>query len=391
MSLSYSALVLDPVIEVIFPFGLVILAASFCSLRYHHIKTKESSIEKYELIKAITRKNKALRDELSTELSRSKQKVTTESSFISPIAKVIKMIRDLQVNCDDLDDESMSSLDYVIHLLLSNHLFKPELMNSNMESEVNQWLKQITESDENQYRSRTSETHSLEHKTLTERVDIGVTDKIKSFFPALSEWDFPLFEFAETTGQRPLFYMGMELFDYYKFEETLGISQQKMSRYLSRVEASYRKSNSYHNSIHATDVMHSTHFFYSVLNIRDMLLPEEMFAGLIAAAIHDVDHPGFNNGFMISSLSPLALRYNDVSVGRLGSRQVLENYHCAKGFEIMSEPGCEILDSLKPDQYKSIRSSIISMILATDMINHFEYITKFKNKINGDGRTRPVH
>lgn len=97
----------------------------------------------------------------------------------------------------------------------------------------------------------------------------------------------------------------------------------------------------------------------------------------MASAIHDVDHPGFNNSFMISTLSPIALRYNDLSV--------LENFHCAKGFEVMSEEGCEILDTLSPDQYKTVRTAIISMVLATDMINHFEYITKFKNKLNGDG------
>ena len=51
----------------------------------------------------------------------------------------------------------------------------------------------------------------------------------------------------------------------------------------------------------------------------------------------------------------------------------------------MGEEGCEILDSLSPEQYKTVRTAIISMVLATDMINHFEYITKFKNKLSGDG------
>jgi hypothetical protein len=39
-----------------------------------------------------------------------------------------------------------------------------------------------------------------------------------------------------------------------------------------------------------------------------------IFAGLIAAAIHDVAHPGFNNLFLISTVSPIAVRYNDISV-----------------------------------------------------------------------------
>jgi hypothetical protein len=52
----------------------------------------------------------------------------------------------------------------------------------------------------------------------------------------------------------------------------------------------------------------------------------------------------------------------------------------------MSDPECNILQSFSPEKSKSFRSSVISMVLATDMINHFEYIARFKNKVNGDGK-----
>jgi hypothetical protein len=65
---------------------------------------------------------------------------------------------------------------------------------------------------------------------------------------------------------------------------------------------------------------------------------------------------------------------------------VLENYHCSKGFEIiLSTPGANILESFSSDKWKSIRASIVGMVLATDMANHFEHIAKFENKINGAG------
>jgi hypothetical protein len=139
---------LDPVIETIFPFGLILLHLSFLSLRSHQDHVLAATLKQRDLIRIIKKKNDDLRDELDKELSRTKQKTNSESSFISPIAKVIKMIRALQISSDNLDDESIANLDYIIHLLLSNHLFKPQLMNSNMESEVNQWLKQITETDD---------------------------------------------------------------------------------------------------------------------------------------------------------------------------------------------------------------------------------------------------
>ena len=48
---------------------------------------------------------------------------------------------------------------------------------------------------------------------------------------------------------------------------------------------------------------------------------------LLAGVVHDIDHPGFNNIYMVNTKSPLAVRYNDEAV--------LENYHVATAFKIM--------------------------------------------------------
>lgn len=53
------------------------------------------------------------------------------------------------------------------------------------------------------------------------------------------------------------------------------------------------------------------------------LSPSEKFALFLAAAIHDYDHPGLSNSFLVTTRSPLALMYNDLSP--------LENHHVSKG------------------------------------------------------------
>jgi hypothetical protein len=47
--------------------------------------------------------------------------------------------------------------------------------------------------------------------------------------------------------------------------------------------------------------------------------------------MHDFNHPGVTNDFLIATSDPLALRYND--------RSPLENHHCAAAFAIASEMG----------------------------------------------------
>lgn len=125
------------------------MVRSLDTLHRHTNVCKLNRNTRSELILAIKVKNRDLKDELEQALSGTKQNNTAESSFISPISKVIKIIRDIQV-ANEFNDDIMNDLDYIVHLLLSNHLFKPQLLNSNMEAEVNQWLKQITDSDQHQ-------------------------------------------------------------------------------------------------------------------------------------------------------------------------------------------------------------------------------------------------
>lgn len=54
----------------------------------------------------------------------------------------------------------------------------------------------------------------------------------------------------------------------------------------------------------------------------------EVLAALVAAAVHDVDHPGRTNQFLIETSNHLALLYNDNSV--------LENHHLAVAFQTMA-------------------------------------------------------
>ncbi|KAJ3088123.1 High affinity cAMP-specific 3',5'-cyclic phosphodiesterase 7A, partial [Quaeritorhiza haematococci] len=176
---------------------------------------------------------------------------------------------------------------------------------------------------------------------------------------------------------RPLYHLGLCLFEKHNFSKLYQIDPKTLKAFLTTMEEGYRD-NPYHNSTHAADVMHAIHHFAVGLGLYQLVTVDDCFAGVLAAIIHDLDHPGVNNAFLINTEAPLAVRYNDQSV--------LENYHCAHAFEILTNTDtCNVLSKLPPEKFKQLRASMMSMVLATDMAGHFEYIAKFKNKISGSG------
>lgn len=67
----------------------------------------------------------------------------------------------------------------------------------------------------------------------------------------------------------------------------------------------------------------------------------------------------------------MALLYNDISV--------LENHHCALAFEIFNSPKSNVFEEVPKVLRKSIRKSIIEMILSTDMSTHFVLIDQLND------------
>jgi len=95
-------------------------------------------------------------------------------------------------------------------------------------------------------------------------------------------------------------------------------------------------------------------------------------ASIIASAIHDFQHPGLSNDFLIQESNDLAVTYNDQSV--------LENHHVAAAFKLLGNPELNFLDSLSLEEQKEFRRITISMVLATDLSRHKENLDKFKTR-----------
>lgn len=199
---------------------------------------------------------------------------------------------------------------------------------------------------------------------------------------------FPRYEFKKETFE----YLKTPSFDvwkwnnseminliYHMFKELdiitkLDINCELMEQYLLAVQATYRD-NPFHNFRHAFCVTQMMYGLLHLLKLTDVFTTEELFCLLTATLCHDMDHPGYSNSYLINARTKLAMRYNDKSP--------LENHHASMCFQVMSKPECNILVNMSNDMYRYLRSTIIKVILATDMVDHALYVNDWK-KINGD-------
>ena len=89
-------------------------------------------------------------------------------------------------------------------------------------------------------------------------------------------------------------------------------------------------------SIHAASVLQLTQMLVNHGGMPESLINKYVkYSCLFAAMVHDYQHGGLNNDFLIKTHHPFALLYNDLSP--------LENHHCAATCKLVYEPEFQYL------------------------------------------------
>ncbi|XP_028662984.2 cGMP-inhibited 3',5'-cyclic phosphodiesterase 3A isoform X1 [Erpetoichthys calabaricus] len=250
-----------------------------------------------------------------------------------------------------------------------------------------------------------------------------VKEDLDSIMGQLNNWNFPIFDLVEKTGGKTgciLSQVSYRLFEDTGLFETFSIPLREFMNYFHALENGYRDIP-YHNRIHATDVLHAVWFLttqpipglptaindhssnsdsdsdsgithghmgyvisktygnqedrYGCLSGNIPAL--ELMALYVAAAMHDYDHPGRTNAFLVATSAPQAVLYND--------RSVLENHHAASAWNLfMSRTEYNFLVNLDHVEFKRFRFLVIEAILATDLKKHFDFLAEFNAKVNDD-------
>ncbi|XP_022816736.1 high affinity cAMP-specific and IBMX-insensitive 3',5'-cyclic phosphodiesterase 8, partial [Spodoptera litura] len=287
-------------------------------------------------------------------------------STVAYIERAVDMLRTSELYSPQMRDDPKMRVEDPIATDLIGALLSREQVNTNlyyMQGPTNTLSSRRSSNDSTVVRSQTNRSN-IKHKT---------TGQLRELLDTALSWDFEIFKLEELTRGRPLAHLGLALMGgRFDICAALECDERTLLHWLTIVETNYHAVNTYHNSTHAADVLQAVAYFLEKDRLKTVLEPLEAAAALVAAAAHDVDHPGTSSAFLCNARHPLAVLYNDVSV--------LESHHAALTFKLtLNDDRVNIFKNLERDTYKQVRHNVIDMILATEMTKHFEHLAKFVN------------
>ncbi|KAM6202396.1 high affinity cAMP-specific and IBMX-insensitive 3',5'-cyclic phosphodiesterase 8A [Rhynchocyon petersi] len=291
----------------------------------------------------------------------------------APITKVINIINSAQENSPIPVTEA---LDRVLEILRTTELYSPQFGAKDDDPHANDLVGGLLCDGLRRLSGTDNVISSKNLHQVSGKITLhDIPPRIAQTMEKEEFWDFDIFELEAATHKRPLIYLGLRIFARFGICEFLNCSESTLRSWLQIIETNYHSSNPYHNSTHAADVLHATAYFLSKERIKQTLDPVDEVAALLAATIHDVDHPGRTNAFLCNAGSELAMLYNDIAV--------LESHHAALGFQLtIQDDKCNIFKNMERNDYRILRQGIIDMVLATEMTKHFEHVNKFVNSVN---------
>ncbi|XP_070334401.1 high affinity cAMP-specific and IBMX-insensitive 3',5'-cyclic phosphodiesterase 8A isoform X5 [Odocoileus virginianus] len=316
-------------------------------------------------------------NEVSSQRRHSSMARIHSMTIEAPITKVINIINAAQESSPMPVTEA---LDRVLEILRTTELYSPQFGAKDDDPHANDLVGGLVSDglrrlSGNEY---VLSTKNLQQAPSSSIVPVSLHDVPSQITRAMEKeeyWDFNIFELEAATHKRPLIYLGLKVFARFGVCEFLKCPEMTLRSWLQMIEANYHASNPYHNSTHSADVLHATAYFLCKERIKQTLDPLDEVAALIAATIHDVDHPGRTNSFLCNAGSELAILYNDMAV--------LEHHHAALAFQLTTgDDKCNIFKNMERNDYQTLRQGIIDMVLATEMTKHFEHVNKFVNIIN---------
>uniref|UniRef100_UPI003AAF5E68 high affinity 3',5'-cyclic-AMP phosphodiesterase 7A isoform X3 n=1 Tax=Centroberyx gerrardi TaxID=166262 RepID=UPI003AAF5E68 len=203
-------------------------------------------------------------------------------------------------------------------------------------------------------------------------LDEDYTGQARCMLEKVGCWNFDIFLFDRLTNGNSLITLTFHLLNQYGLVELFQLDMVKLWRFLVMVQEDYHSDNPYHNAVHAADVTQAMYCYLREPMLSKSLTSCDILLGLLAAATHDLDHPGVNQPFLIKTDHYLATLYRNTSV--------LENHHWKSAVGLLRETG--LFSHLPAEDSLNMERQLGSLILATDISRQNDYLSKFRTHLD---------
>lgn len=270
---------------------------------------------------------------------------------------------------------TLTSTSFVLNPILSGSINQnPGLLNPNRK--ISSVGTQTTEDEDTETHRIQKFVKKFRHKSST----------VEYILRSCGDWAFPIFSLGAETSN-PLTALAYRIFESSNLFDLFKLPKRKFLHFFYALESGYRDLP-YHNRVHAADVVQGV-WYLSTQGIHDFeppikvsnvacsnslaaVIPAlELMALYLAAAMHDYDHPGKSNAFLVATSDPLAILYND--------RSVLEQHHAASSWLLFMDNDKNFISHLPQAEKLRLRFLILECILATDLSKHFDLLATFRN------------
>eukprot|EP00283_Hemiselmis_rufescens_P004542 CAMPEP_0173420446 /NCGR_PEP_ID=MMETSP1357-20121228/1927_1 /TAXON_ID=77926 /ORGANISM="Hemiselmis rufescens, Strain PCC563" /LENGTH=555 /DNA_ID=CAMNT_0014383233 /DNA_START=251 /DNA_END=1915 /DNA_ORIENTATION=- len=238
----------------------------------------------------------------------------------------------------------------------------------------------LTNSATGNTRRRGSTDSNAELLTLPFTTTNARLKEISRALFTVDDWtSFDIFRLQEVSEDRCLQVLAWHLLHKWDLVRIFAMEDEVLKNFVEFVAEGYSRDNPYHNRTHAADVLQSAHYMLSSGGLGEYLSDVEKLSFLVAAMVHDFGHDGLSNNFHKNAMTDRSVRFNDQSIQ--------ENYHLYTFFKkLLADPSINIFDGMGPKQFASLRSTVIALLLQTDMSKHFTLQDSFKNLLEKHGK-----
>ncbi|KAI9306582.1 hypothetical protein BJ944DRAFT_46190 [Cunninghamella echinulata] len=201
----------------------------------------------------------------------------------------------------------------------------------------------------------------LKHNTLSSEELIQIERIMRNTKSTPNEERISLHFTLEDKSKSFIYGHVLKLFEEKDLFTSLGITSSAFLDFLIDIDRGYLP-NAYHSFMHAIDVTYVLYHIIYEYDISTYLTPVDIVLLFIAGLCHDIGHPGLNNNYQVNMNTDLAKRYDNHSV--------LESHSCALSLELIDKH--HIFDHITTLTVEEAKLKLVKMILATDMIFHYE-------------------